>query len=299
MSKLPTTVSRLRLPQGSKLKAPGSPLKRQGSGSGISSPAKRARLSSSTSNEPEDSAPEMRPPARRVARPTVTGTLRRSASMANVSVNGLRDRNSSKSNLAQSKIGASTLNFSGRPSNICASTALRSSGVVGRKPGTNITNHVNNTHSSVSKNSKTLPAASKDSEEPVTKGKPKRAAWDLKGRLQDMENLVKSQTVERDNFIATLANYNFRIENLELEKQNLNQNLQKTQTLSQAHQEEVDRLKHDLRVQIDERSAEKRNLENTIHDLEFRKSALERQMKSLEAELAARLDELSGLKVCI
>ncbi|XP_042242981.1 carboxy-terminal kinesin 2-like isoform X2 [Homarus americanus] len=178
---------------------------------------------------------------------------------------------------------------------------LRIQGVGGRRPGTNITNHVYNNQPSIgTKNSisTTQPTSgfNKDNGDTINKGKPKRAAWDLKGRLQDMEQLMKSSTVERENFLAKLTDYDSRIENLELEKQNLNQNLQKTQTVSQANQEEVDRLKDNLRVECEERSSERRQLENTIQDLEFKKSSLQRQNKSLESELSARQDELAGLK---
>ncbi|KAG7157427.1 putative kinesin-like protein KIFC1-like 2 [Homarus americanus] len=132
---------------------------------------------------------------------------------------------------------------------------LRIQGVGGRRPGTNITNHVYNNQPSIgTKNSisTTQPTSgfNKDNGDTINKGKPKRAAWDLKGRLQDMEQLMKSSTVERENFLAKLTDYDSRIENLELEKQNLNQNLQKTQTVSQANQEEVDRLKDNLRYVI-------------------------------------------------
>lgn len=45
--------------------------------------------------------------------------------MASLPVSGLRERNGSKTNLARSKIGASTLNLTGRASNITPSTANR------------------------------------------------------------------------------------------------------------------------------------------------------------------------------
>nr|AJF36162.1 C-terminal kinesin motor protein KIFC1 [Procambarus clarkii] len=301
MSKLPSATSRLRVPQPSGLKLPGSPLKRHGSGNDISiSSEKRLKLSSSSSNESEDSATEMRPTAaRRGGRPPAlaVGKLRKSVSMANLSAQGLRDRNSGRG--AFTRAGTSSLSLTGRPSNISASTArLSSVGIGGRKPGTNITNRVNNIHQSSvgTKSSKPTQILNKDNGETVSKGKPKRAAWDLKGRLQDMEDLVKNQAVQRDELSATLKNYNSRIENLELEKQDLNKNLQKTQTLSQAHQEEVDRLKYNLRVELDERSSEKRRFESLIQNFEFNQSSLERQMKSLEAELSARQEEVSGLK---
>lgn len=45
--------------------------------------------------------------------------------MASLPVSGLRERNGSKTNLARSKIGASTLNLTGRASNITPATAAR------------------------------------------------------------------------------------------------------------------------------------------------------------------------------
>lgn len=285
-------------------------MKRQASASHlISSPEKKFKLSSSgSSNDSEDSFQDSHPPVRHgVPRSGVAagGRLHRSKSMAHIPAGGQRNKNTSKSNFSISKMGASTLNLTGRPSNISAATVtqsrLSSVGIGSRRPGTNITNRVNNTHTSGSTKgsiSANKPASGINniSEDAVSKGKPKRAAWDLKGRLQDMENLVRSSAVERDNFLVKLASYDTRIENLEMEKQNLNQNLQKTQTVSQANQEEVERLTNKIREECDERIADKRRYENTIQDLEFKKSSLERQMKSLEAELTSRQDELAGLK---
>lgn len=82
--------------------------------------------------------------------------------------------------------------------------------------------------------------------------KRKRAPWDLKGRLQDMEELVRSTTVERENLLAKFSDYDSRIQSLEHEKQNLNQNLQQSQTTTQANQEQIDTLTSKLKYVIPE-----------------------------------------------
>ncbi|ROT65777.1 testis kinesin-like protein KIFC1 [Penaeus vannamei] len=131
MSKLPTPSSRLKLPQPTRLRTPGSAMKRQASSGELpGSPEKKTRLSASSvgSTDSEDSVPDMPPPARRglSRQPSApAGKLRRSVSMASLPVSGLRERNGSKTNLARSKIGASTLNLTGRASNITPSTANR------------------------------------------------------------------------------------------------------------------------------------------------------------------------------
>ncbi|XP_063613676.1 carboxy-terminal kinesin 2-like isoform X1 [Penaeus indicus] len=308
MSKLPTPSSRIKLPQPSRLRTPGSAMKRQASSGELpGSPEKKTRLSASSvgSTDSEDSVPDMPPPARRglTRQPTApAGKLRRSVSMASLPVSGLRERNGSKTSLARSKIGASTLNLTGRASNITPSTANRAaSKPAARRPGTNITNQVNSRSTSLTKSSgtsvsKPSVAGNKAGGDTGSKGKSKRPPWDLKGRLQDMEALVKNSAEERENLMQKFMNYDMRIESLELEKRSLNQNLEKTQSVSQATQDEVDRLASNLRNEQDGRSADKRKYESTIQDLEFNKATLERQIKTLESELSARQDELAGLK---
>lgn len=81
-------------------------------------------------------------------------------------------------------------------------------------------------------------------------GKKKRAPWDLKGRLQDMEQLLKSTSDERENLMAKFSDYDSRIQMLEQEKQNLNQNLQQSHTTSQANQEQIDTLTAKLKYVV-------------------------------------------------
>lgn len=63
----------------------------------------------------------------------------------------------------------------------------------------------------------------------------KRPAWDLKGRLQDMEKILK-ENCEKIN------NYDIRMTSLEEEKNLLQKNLAETQTHSNYSQEEINRL---------------------------------------------------------
>ncbi|MPC34632.1 hypothetical protein E2C01_028028 [Portunus trituberculatus] len=233
MSKLP---SNRHLPQPSRLRPPGSAMKRLGSDSAITSPEKRSRHS----GDAEDAGIMSRPQYRGGTRGG-RGSLSRSVSMANLNSGVTRNRGITKRNLASSRMGASTLNLTGRPSNITAASAnLVRQGAVSRRPGANITNRVNNTQ-----DTDTGPGG-----DAVTKAKKKRAPWDLKGRLQDMEELVKCSTVERENLLAKFNDYDSRIQNLEEEKQNLNQNLQQSHSTTQANQEQIDALTTKLKPQF-------------------------------------------------
>lgn len=80
-----------------------------------------------------------------------------------------------------------------------------------RRPGANITSRINNTQDADGSGGDT-----------VSKAKKKRAPWDLKGRLQDMEELVKCSTMECENLLANFSDYDSQIQSLEEETQNLN-----------------------------------------------------------------------------
>lgn len=79
-----------------------------------------------------------------------------------------------------------------------------------------------------------------------------------------MEALVKNSAEERENLLQKFMDYDLRIESLELEKRSLNQNLEKTQSVSQATQGEVDRLASNLRNEQDGRSADKRDRKSVV-----------------------------------
>ncbi|KAK4314590.1 hypothetical protein Pmani_014131 [Petrolisthes manimaculis] len=188
---------------------------------------------------------------------------------------------------------ASTNNLTGRPSNIIPTTTA-SAARGGRRPVNNITNRVVNSQPVTRNNiaaSKTTSTSEVDS-----KRKPKRAPWDMKGRLQDMEMTVNTFKSERDTFEDRLTDYNKRIELLEHEKQNLNQDLEQYQTDYLANRKEADKLSEILRREQTERNTEKQELQRKIDDMEYETSSLTRKMKAREEEIATKEEEMAGLK---
>ena len=59
--------------------------------------------------------------------------------------------------------------------------------------------------------------------------------------------LLKSNKMEREEYLKKFEEYDSRIDSLEFEKTHLNQNLEQTTNVSQANQEEVERLRKELR----------------------------------------------------
>ncbi|CAL4109466.1 unnamed protein product, partial [Meganyctiphanes norvegica] len=107
-------------------------------------------------------------------------------------------------------------------------------------------------------------------ENPVI-GKPKRAAWDVKGRLLDMEAAFNVVLKEKDT-----------------------------------NKSKIDILEHQLMHSEEESAKQVGNLQKdlrdskiTIENLEFKNSILERRIKSLTSELSARDDEVLGFKTTI
>lgn len=160
-------------------------------------------------------------------------------------------------------------------------------------------------HKSAAKTSLVQKAEPQAAAEPV-KGKTKRAAWDVKGRLLDMEAAFKDVVKEKEGNKSKFHEYSSRIEALEHEKRSLNQNLEQSQTTSLGHQDNIDKLKQQLR-RSEEESSQKieilqrdiKGFKGTIDDLEFKNSFLDRRLKSLDTELSAKEDEVSGLKSTI
>jgi len=124
----------------------------------------------------------------------------------------------------------------------------------------------------------------------------KRPAWDLKGRLEDME--------------SKYGETNKRITELEREKENLQtDNEVKLEVVTQTTKE-VNELRKDLasseetiknyKKKIaemeDEHSTEINKLKRKLENEEFNKNSLERKLKSLEDELSSKQTEISGLK---
>lgn len=62
--------------------------------------------------------------------------------------------------------------------------------------------------------------------------------------------MVKSIIVEQEDLLSKFSDYDSHIQSVELEKQNLNQCLQQSQTISQANQEQIDSLSAALNKEV-------------------------------------------------
>merc|ERR1711962_381323 len=121
---------------------------------------------------------------------------------------------------------------------------------------------------------------------------PKRQPWDLKGRLEDMENMFRA-TQER-------------VGALEKEKTELSTEVEIKQTVVQQSSVELDTIrsqldqhrkeKADLGNQLDEERDKSKGHLRKIEDLEYTKSSLERKIQGLEGEISTKISEVNGLK---
>eukprot|EP00092_Neocalanus_flemingeri_P035226 GFUD01038330.1.p1 GENE.GFUD01038330.1~~GFUD01038330.1.p1 ORF type:complete len:706 (-),score=188.82 GFUD01038330.1:203-2320(-) len=124
----------------------------------------------------------------------------------------------------------------------------------------------------------------------------KRPAWDLKGRLEDMERM----------FDPT----NRRVEDLETEKQTLQTDVEvKKEVVVQSSEEirtlrlnverseqELENLRRSLRDKEEHFNEETVRLKRQLEDEQYTKSSLERRLKGLEDELSSKQTEVAGLK---
>ncbi|BFZ10060.1 hypothetical protein BsWGS_13099 [Bradybaena similaris] len=127
----------------------------------------------------------------------------------------------------------------------------------------------------------------------------KRPAWDLKGRIQDMEAHIQRQAKDNTCLQDEFSKYNERIGHLEQLNKQLSGNVVEKELASESAMKEIDNLKNMLRRTEQELSAKKKKFQQEINDLEFQKSTLERQKLTLEGELTASVKEVSMLKMSI
>merc|ERR1719471_2196122 len=127
-------------------------------------------------------------------------------------------------------------------------------------------------------------------------GTKKVASWDLKGRLEQMDLVVKESQA--------------RLTALEQEKQNLQTDVEvKTEVVAQSSEqirsmrknmeeseEALNSMKKTLIEKEEHFSAETKKLRRQLEDETYNKSSLERKLKGLEDELTSKQTEISGLK---
>merc|ERR1719323_2683887 len=127
-------------------------------------------------------------------------------------------------------------------------------------------------------------------------GTKKVASWDLKGRLEQMDQVMKESQA--------------RLTALEQEKQNLQTDVEvKTEVVAQSSEqirsmrknmeeseEALNSMKKTLIEKEEHFSAETKKLQRQLEDETYNKSSLERKLKGLEDELTSKQTEISGLK---
>ncbi|GFS21501.1 kinesin-like protein [Elysia marginata] len=114
---------------------------------------------------------------------------------------------------------------------------------------------------------------------PKTKPRP---AWDIKGRLQDMQ--------------GELSGCTFRIAHLESLNQKLSGDAEEKHLASQSAVKEIQELKEKLSNAGQEYESQKRKLQTDLDDLELQKSSIERKKSALEEELANSSNQVTRLQ---
>ncbi|KAL7645841.1 UNVERIFIED_CONTAM: hypothetical protein RMT77_002738 [Armadillidium vulgare] len=273
MSRIPTS----RLPAPS-LKLPNKNLKRQLSDDILTtSPEKKQRLVNTSSSSVNRTLSKAMPCPTKRAPKTASGKLRRSVSMASLAPKS--SGNTSRGSGFTNSIGYSTRRATNSTSVVSGLGRANGSLNAGAKlPLSNASNKQNIARNAAKTNSD-------DSTKEPVKGKSKRPPWDLKGRLQDMEDNFK-------NTCSKMSEYEARMAQLEAEKSTLSQNLEQTETFSASAQGEID----ELRRKLNNTTNENVNLNSKIQELEVEKLTLEKKAKLLETELSLKTEEVNSLK---
>ncbi|XP_067656013.1 carboxy-terminal kinesin 2-like [Haliotis asinina] len=130
-------------------------------------------------------------------------------------------------------------------------------------------------------------------------GGKKRAAWDLKGRLHDMEQVLQHRDQISSSLQSQLESYNNRINMLESQNMQLSGTVAEKEQLSSEVYKENQEVIRKLRSTQEEMDDMKRKFQREIEDLNYSKSSLQRQKENLEGEVSAYQKEVSGLKSSI
>ncbi|XP_077987454.1 carboxy-terminal kinesin 2-like [Glandiceps talaboti] len=118
--------------------------------------------------------------------------------------------------------------------------------------------------------------------------KPKRAAWDYKGRLEDMNDDMKQITASNSNLQQTVFETLTRVANLEKERQQLEGTVVQKERVQTEAEERNRRLER-----------ETRDKEEELDNLKRKMSRIERDYESLEGDYSAARQEINGYKTTI
>jgi len=126
--------------------------------------------------------------------------------------------------------------------------------------------------------------------------KGKRPAWDLKGRLEDMEKMFDMTNARIEDLEAEKKNL---LTDVEVKKEVVVQSSEEIRTLRsniERSEQELENLRKSLREKEEHFSSETLKLKRQLEDEQYNKSSLERRLKGLEDELSSKQTEVAGLK---
>lgn len=130
-------------------------------------------------------------------------------------------------------------------------------------------------------------------------GAKKRPAWDLKGRLQDMEQMCSQQRTSSSQLSMKLDGFKERVCSLENQNSHLSGTVAQKEQVATAASEEITILKRQIREEEDQFDNMKRKLQVEISDINFLKDTLERQKSQLDGEVTSARAEINGLKTTV
>ncbi|XP_052800185.1 carboxy-terminal kinesin 2-like isoform X2 [Mya arenaria] len=129
-----------------------------------------------------------------------------------------------------------------------------------------------------------------------TGSKAKRPAWDLKGRLQDMEERLKQHTEQKSDFQTQMREWQEQQAQLESQNSKLSGTVKEKEMHFTNMVTENDGLKRKLSEAEEDLYQVRKQLERDTENFEFTKASLRRQKETLEGEVASLQQEVAGLK---
>ncbi|XP_064634725.1 carboxy-terminal kinesin 2-like [Lineus longissimus] len=127
----------------------------------------------------------------------------------------------------------------------------------------------------------------------------KRAAWDYKGRLQDMEEMLGKNMSANNNLVSSIETFNSRIQALEAQNAQLKGDIGVKEVEKHEVSKERQNLEKQLRDLEQATTEMKRKHHNDLEDLQMSNGRIERQRDTLQGEINAATQEISGLKLSL
>ncbi|GFY57333.1 carboxy-terminal kinesin 2 [Trichonephila inaurata madagascariensis] len=130
----------------------------------------------------------------------------------------------------------------------------------------------------------------------VSKSKPKRPAWDLKGRIQDMEENFQSAQQVNSTLNAQLTAYNQRILALEEANSLLHKDVEIKASQSEVASSQVSNLEKQLREKTEEFKRKMEEKDDELSKLEAKNNELKAKNKELSYEMSSVKSDYENLQ---